>query len=174
MSCLTDQMCSNNTTRFLWHWCDYKENNYQYIPNPNKTCYRTDIDEVYTSCAICYNYVDCCANSVEECCDSYFHTDTPTSSPTLGACTIDCHKKYTFDKCTFYETENTGITCIDSDNNFKCCNNNRNKCCKFRTTMVFGSLGSLLFILLVMLYYLMKSNNNKVNTEEKLTKISPV
>ena len=174
-TCLTDEMCEGKENKYYWTWCDRWVDQYQYYPHPNNSCHRGNISELYPNCDSCHNFIDCCANSMEECCDKYYSTFQPTSTPTLSPCSDGCYKKYHFDACYIFEIENTDITC-NSDGEFRCCENDRTKCCKFNSEVVFGSFALILIFLSMSIYIfkLYSTITRKTHPEIKMKKIIPV
>lgn len=180
--CVINDACTKN--KYYSMISNYWYENYYYFPNPENTCinewdtlYNPNIPYNDTSFINYYYFMDCCANSRNECRLRYFDSKTPTSSPTLSMCSLKCEKHFYMDKCYFFENPVKSLTC-DLNGNFKCCINERSKCCKVNENIIFifsvTSLSCIFLTIIVVFYYHYKNINRKIYTENQMKSILPI
>mgnify|MGYP003389422937 FL=1 len=160
-TCLTDEMCVGKKYKYYQQWCIYHMDNYNYSPNYTISCHPERIEKTYPSCASCWKWTDCCADSPQDCCIKEFYTYPPTNSPTLHPCSSGCDKQYYFEKCNIFQNINQQITC-DSGDGIQCCSDNINDCCIFKKDEMFVYSG-LIIIILFLSFYMMTRDKYKIN-----------
>jgi len=176
MTCLNNTICGNKQ-HFYYEWCNYNSNNgFYYEEAPIITCRRDSIQKLYPSCKNCWSgFIDCCADNKEDCCLKST-TSYPTTTPTSIPSTL-CAENYYFqkdEKCNFLEIQNTDIS-YNNENSMVCCVNDRNKCCPFNYSILYGIFGVIGVSLLIMFVFVLRdTKNKKINPETKLRNILSV
>ena len=165
-TCLTNSMCGNKRYYYM-QWCNYNYNGYEYTPHPTNTCTRPNITDTYSTCTMCWKFMDCCADNIDDCCipsETTVPTSFPTSMPTL-MCGLG--RNYYYEKgkeeCFFFEKSKQDISYY-TEHSLVCCSGHRDECCEIRDEYYYGILASFILIICIFMHVFLKNNRKSRNT----------